>query len=184
MLSPTQDDLPPLPRFSRRTMKAHGPRPCSWASNRSSLKPDLEHESQWPTPVDWCPRLSRMSTSSSLSSRYSESTQSHRSSCSLDPPPYYSVAQERRQSKAEKPKGPRRLPTPPDSPARRTSFVRPLPPLPPLSVNVSLNAMEGREALSPSEPASLPLPHPSPEPPSPSDDIIDWDLIYEALGCA
>ncbi|KIJ70427.1 hypothetical protein HYDPIDRAFT_105145 [Hydnomerulius pinastri MD-312] len=182
------DDLPPLPTFARRKMsRVQGPRPCSWIHSSSAA----EDQDLWSWPYRQAD-LSRGSTTcsrSSSESSHSSATSSSFSSSSIEYTPniasdYGAQSQPRpHRSHRRKPLGPR---PPHDVPhfdkrpalAISTSIPLEIPVLPQPQDTVP-------HAASLEHAPTLPAPkiH-SLIASSPTNYLLDWDAIFEVLGCS
>ncbi|KAH7916701.1 hypothetical protein BJ138DRAFT_4065 [Hygrophoropsis aurantiaca] len=188
---PPEDHISPLPSFAmRRKSRLQGPRPTSWMYDRSQSSDDIAIGWSVVGPRTHLSRESTISSQRSTGTSYSCAS-SDTSSSSLDYSPYtisdfeLHEAVRLHRSQRRKPRGPRAM----DSSCSSSAVQRP--PRPTLSINTS----------SPPEPPAISLPLaefppiapdcrspsfnylPPPIHFSPSEDLIDWDAIYEALGC-
>ncbi|KAF8845622.1 hypothetical protein BDN67DRAFT_286545 [Paxillus ammoniavirescens] len=159
------DDLPPLPTFTRRKMsRVQGPRPCSWMSTSSVLMDDQDLWSWTSRGAD----LARVSTMRSYSSKY---TPSMLPEYGAQPKPHS------RHSHRRKPAGPRSAHDVPH-------FIK----RPALTINTTSFSRLQEEvppAVSVERGPTVPLPR---IPPlvvsSPTNFLLDWDEIFEVLGCS
>lgn len=180
------DDSQPLSMHTRRKIyRVRGPRPCSWISSSSDSSSN-EPRDIWPWPGWPVPRsiLSRGSTLRSTTSSASlESCPSSSSSSPLQTPNILVECSEKpysRHARRRKPAGPR-------APRNSSGFdVRPK-----LLINTSLPAIpQLQRETSPTTPvqSSAVMLHSPHIPPhtinSPTNFPLDWDAIFEILGCS
>lgn len=172
----------------RKTHRVRGPRPYSWISSSSSSDSSSnEYGDVWPWTLG-SSNLSRESTlHSSTSSQSSVSSTSSSSSHPVripDPPVEYDGKPYYRHGRRRKPAGPR-------APRNGSCFdVRKLG----LWINTSpLVIPQFQRELSPITPVLTPVPSTDmlQSPPiapstmnSPTNFLLDWDAIFEILGCS
>ena len=176
------DDSPLSMLTRRKTYRVRGPRPCSWISSSSDSSSN-EHRDIWPWTIQR-PGLSRRSTlRSTTSTESSDSTISSPSSSPVNAPKAlieYGEKPHHRLARRRKPAGPR-------DPRNSACFdVRPA-----LMLNTSLPVIpQPRQEISPTTPPiqSAEMLQSPQTPPfaihSPSDFLLDWDAIFEILGCS
>ncbi|KAH7931372.1 hypothetical protein BV22DRAFT_1027609 [Leucogyrophana mollusca] len=189
-MHPPQDDVSSLPTFIvRHKTRLQGPRPTSWLAGSSSSMDDM--------PGAWSvgnggADLSRESTTSSHSSTWTSHSSASSDASSSNPVDYapylisdyqlQRMAQIRR-SQRQKPKGPRQMDC--NDPLQRAT--RPTLSIdtstPPQPHAIALPLVEFPHIAPECTSPSLELKLPPPLLFSPSEDVIDWDVIYEALGC-
>jgi len=180
------DDLSPLPTFTRRrASRVQGPRPCSWMSPSSSSADDRDL-------YLWSNQQANLARGSTIHSCYSSdsscssaSSSSFSSPCTEHPPNIsfdYSAQSKphSRHSHRRKPGGPRPAHDVPHVGMRpalaiNTTIPTALPVFPQLQ----------EQAVSEECAPTLPPPH---IPPllacSPTNFLLDWDAIFEVLGCS
>lgn len=182
-ISLDMDDAQPLPVLNR--IKRHcvrGPRPCSWVSS-SSESSSSEHRDIWSWTVQGSSMHRRGTLRSTASSEASDYTASSLSSPVSTPNVLeFGDKSYSRRAHRRKPAGPR-------PPRNSSSFdVRPS-----LLINTSPPTIpQFRRENTPTTPPLksadiLPLPStkiPLPIVNSPTNFLLDWDAIFEILGCS
>ncbi|KAF9224324.1 hypothetical protein BS17DRAFT_67053 [Gyrodon lividus] len=181
------DDLSHLhPVTRKRTSRVQGPRPCSWTSPSSSSG---DNQDLW----SWTNRRADLARGSTLrsnsSSESSYSTATSFSSPSAEYTPNITLTEYGAQSKPHSRHSHRRKPAGP-RPAHNIlhSIKRPalvINTALPIDIPVHLRFQEELpEAVFAERAQTHPLPWIPPLADSPTNFLLDWDAIFEVLGCS
>ncbi|KIK99699.1 hypothetical protein PAXRUDRAFT_465816 [Paxillus rubicundulus Ve08.2h10] len=177
------DDLPALPTFTyRKTSRVQGPRPCSWISTSSTSVDDHDIWS-WTSGGADLARISTMRSYSSGDSTYSNASSSSSSSPSVEYAPNI-LPEYGAQPKPRSRHSHRRKPAGPRSAHDALHFVT----RPALTINTTAFSRLQKEVPRAVSVERSPTPPPPGIPPSearsPTDFLLDWDEIFEVLGCS